>query len=278
MNPEKTLLNCRGQLLDLSSPQVMGIINVTPDSFYDSGKLKSGNDVLLLCEMMLKEGAVILDVGGMSTRPGADEVSEHEELKRVIPMIELIHKNFSEAIISVDTWRSKIAEEAVNAGASIVNDISAGRFDENFLPTVSKLKVPYILMHIQGTPQTMQRDPTYNDVVKEVFDFLKEKVFHLHQLGIQDIIVDPGFGFGKTVEHNFQLLNHLEVFKILGLPILAGLSRKSMICKVLKVNPDKALNGTTALNAIALMKGTLLLRVHDVKEAREVIELIEMFK
>jgi len=277
MTLEKTLLNCRGRLLDLSSPQAMGIINVTPDSFYDGGKIKSDSDLLSLSEKMLKEGAAILDVGGMSTRPGAEEISVEEELHRVIPAINLIHKNFPNVIISIDTCRSKVAEEAVNAGASMVNDISAGRFDENFLKTISKLKVPYVLMHMQGTPDTMQANPQYEDVVKEVFDFLKEKIFQLNQLGLYDIIIDPGFGFGKTVEHNFQLLNHLEVFKILGLPILAGLSRKSMICKVLKVNPDKALNGTTALNAIALMKGGKLLRVHDVKEAREVIELMNMF-
>jgi dihydropteroate synthase len=225
----------------------------------------------------MKEGAAVLDVGGMSTRPGAEEISENEELKRVIPAIEIIHKNFPDSIISIDTWRSKVAEEAVKKGATMVNDISAGRFDENFLPTISKLKVPYVLMHMQGTPSTMQANPQHENVVKEVFDFLKEKIFQLNQLGIYDIIIDPGFGFGKTVEHNFQLLNHLDVFKILGLLVLAGLSRKSMICKVLQVNPDKALNGTTALNAIALMKGAKLLRVHDVKETREVIELMKMF-
>jgi dihydropteroate synthase len=274
MNSQKTLLNCNGRLLDLSSPQVMGIINITPDSFYDGGKLKTENDVLILADKMLKEGAAILDVGGMSTRPGADEVSQEEELKRVIPAIAIIHKNFPASIISIDTWRSKVAEAAVNAGASMVNDVSGGRFDENLIPAISKLRVPYVLMHMQGTPQTMQRDPKYEDEVREVFEFLKEKMLELNQLGIHDIIIDPGFGFGKTVEHNFRLLNHLDVFKILGLPVLAGLSRKSMICKALKVNPGKALNGTTALNAVALLKGAKLLRVHDVKEAREVIELM----
>ncbi len=278
MISEKTLFNCRGRLLDLSSPQVMGIINVTPDSFYDGGKLKTDSDLLLLAEKMLKDGAAVLDVGGMSTRPNAEEVTEQEELKRIISAIEIIHKNFPEATISVDTWRSKVVEEAVNVGASMVNDISAGRFDKNLLTTVSKLKVPYLLMHMQGTPQTMQQNPAYSDVVKEVFEFLKEKIIHLNQLGIHDIIIDPGFGFGKTVEHNFQLLNHLDLLKIMGLPILAGLSRKSMICKPLKVNPDKALNGTTALNAIALMKGAKLLRVHDVKEAREVTKLMSMLE
>ena len=275
MNSQKTLLNCSGRLLDLSSPQIMGIINVTPDSFYDGGRLKTEKDILVLAEKMLKEGAAILDIGGTSTRPGAHEVSEEDELARVITPLENIHRNFPEAIISIDTSRSKVAETAVNTGASIVNDISAGGFDENLLPTVSKLKVPYVLMHMQGTPQTMQLHPKYQDVVREVFEFLKEKMLKLHQLGIHDILIDPGFGFGKTVEHNFQLLHHLDVFKILGLPILAGLSRKSMICKVLKVNPDKALNGTSVLNTIALLKGAKVLRVHDVKEAREVIELIK---
>lgn len=275
MNSQKTLLNCRGRLLDLSSPQVMGIINVTPDSFYDGGMLKNEKDILVIAEKMLKEGAAIIDTGGMSTRPGAETISEEEELKRVIPAIEIIHKNFPEAIISIDTFRSKVAEQAVNSGASTINDISAGRFDENLFATVANLKVPYVLMHMQGTPQTMQRDPEYRDVVREVFEFLKEKILQLNQLGIHDIIVDPGFGFGKTVEHNFQLLDHLDVFKIFGLPVLAGLSRKSMVCKVLKVNPDEALNGTTALNTIALSKGAKLLRVHDVKEAREAIELMK---
>ncbi len=276
MNSVKTLFNCRGRLLDLSTPKVMGIINLTPDSFYDGGKLKSDVELLALSEKLLKEGATILDVGGASTRPGAEEVSEQEEMKRVIPAVEIILKSFPDTIISIDTFRSNVAEEAVNAGASMVNDISAGRFDENFLHTVSKLKVAYLLMHMQGTPRTMQQGPSYNNVVKEVFDFLKEKILQLNQLGIHDIIIDPGFGFGKSVEHNFALLNHLDVFQIFGLPILAGLSRKSMICKVLNVNPDKALNGTTALNAIALMKGAKLLRVHDVREAQEVLRLVAM--
>ncbi|MEO5674311.1 MAG: dihydropteroate synthase [Chitinophagales bacterium] len=281
----KTLLNCRGRLLDLSTPQVMGIINVTPDSFYDGGKLKTDAELLAAAGKMLEEGAAILDTGGMSSRPGSQEISESTELMRVIPAIESIHKNFPESIISVDTWRGKVAEEAVQAGASMVNDISGGRFDKNLLSVISKLKVPYVLMHMQGTPLTMQFNPVYNEsglddggVVKEVFDFLKEKILKLNELGMYDIIVDPGFGFGKTVEHNFGLLNHLDVFKIFGLPMLAGLSRKSMICNVLKVNPHNALNGTTAINAIALMKGAKLLRVHDVKEARETIQLIEKMK
>lgn len=285
MISDKTLLNCRGRLLDLSTPQVMGIINITPDSFYDGGKLKTDAELLAAAGKMLEEGAAILDTGGMSSRPGSEELSESEELMRVIPAIESIHKNFPHSIISVDTWRGKVAEEAVQAGASMVNDISGGRFDKNLFPVISKLKVPYVLMHMQGKPLTMQADPAYDDtglpgygVVKEVFGFLKEKILKLRQLGVYDIIIDPGFGFGKTVEHNFGLLNNLDVFKIFGLPLLAGLSRKSMICKVLKVNSDKALNGTTALNAMAIVKGAKLLRVHDVKEARETIQLIEKMK
>jgi len=278
MNSSKTLLNCKGQLLDLSTPKIMGILNFTPDSFYDGGKLKTDQDLLNKAERMLEEGAAILDVGGVSTRPGAEEVSLEEEIKRVVHTIDIIHRKFPEAIISVDTFRSQVAEEAINVGASIINDISAGRFDENFFSTVAKLKVPYILMHMQGSPQTMQQNPSYQNVVREAFDFLKEKLLQLNQLGVYDIIIDPGFGFGKTVEHNFALLNHLEVFRILGVPILAGLSRKSMICKVLHVNPDKALNGTTAIHAIALMREAKLLRVHDVKEAVEAIKLVSAYE
>jgi len=278
MFSQKTLLNCRGRLLDLSTPKISGIVNVTPDSFYAGSRVMNEKEILHLAEKMLNDGASVLDVGGMSTRPGSEEISEDEELKRVIPSIEIIHKKFPEAIISVDTFRSMIAQEAVNAGAGMVNDISAGRLDENFLSTVAKMKVPYVLMHMKGTPRIMQQNPSYENVVKEVFDFLKEKILQLNSLGIHDIIVDPGFGFGKTVEHNFELLRHLHVLKIFELPILAGLSRKSMLCKTLRVNPDKALNGTTALHAVALMKGAKLLRVHDVKEAAEVITLLDQLK
>jgi dihydropteroate synthase len=274
MFSEKTLINCGGKLLDLSTPKVMGILNVTPDSFYDGGKLKSDLDILPSAEQMLSDGASILDVGGASTRPGAAEVTPDDELNRVIPSIEIIQRNFPDAIISIDTFRSKVAEEAVNAGAAMVNDVSAGRFDENLFPTIAKLKVPYVLMHMQGRPQTMQQNPSYENVVKEVFDFLKEKMLQLNQLGIYDIILDVGFGFGKSVEHNYQLLQNLSVLRPLGLPVLAGLSRKSLICKVLHVNPTNALNGTTALHAIALLQGAKILRVHDVKEAVETVALI----
>lgn len=274
MFSEKTLIHCGGKLLDLSTPKVMGILNVTPDSFYPESRLMNEAEVLQLAEQMRQDGAAILDVGGLSTRPGAEEISVDEELHRVIPAIRKILKEFPDAIVSIDTFRSKVAKEAVAAGATMVNDISAGRLDADFLTTIAKLKIPYVLMHMQGTPQTMQENPSYESVVNDVFNFLKKRLIQLNRLGIHDIILDPGFGFGKSVEHNYQLLQHLSVLRTLGLPVLAGLSRKSMICKVLHVNPANALNGTTALHAVALLQGAKILRVHDVKEAVETIELM----
>lgn len=274
MFSEKTLIHCGGKLLDLSTPKVMGILNVTPDSFYPESRLMNEAEVLQLAEQMRQDGAAILDVGGLSTRPGAEEISVDEELHRVIPAIRKILKEFPDAIVSIDTFRSKVAEEAVAAGATMVNDISAGRLDADFLTTIAKLKIPYVLMHMQGTPQTMQENPSYESVVNDVFNFLKKRLIQLNRLGIHDIILDPGFGFGKSVEHNYQLLKHLSVLRTLGLPVLAGLSRKSMICKVLHANPANALNGTTALHAVALLQGAKILRVHDVKEAVETIELM----
>lgn len=274
MFSEKRLIHCGGKLLDLSTPKVMGILNVTPDSFYPESRLMNEAEVLQLAEQMRQDGAAILDVGGLSTRPGAEEISVDEELHRVIPAIRKILKEFPDAIVSIDTFRSKVAEEAVAAGATMVNDISAGRLDADFLTTIAKLKIPYVLMHMQGTPQTMQENPSYESVVNDVFNFLKKRLIQLNRLGIHDIILDPGFGFGKSVEHNYQLLKHLSVLRTLGLPVLAGLSRKSMICKVLHANPANALNGTTALHAVALLQGAKILRVHDVKEAVETIELM----
>jgi dihydropteroate synthase len=271
----KTTLNCNGLLLDISKPAVMGIINTTPDSFYQSAKKISVHDVLILAEKMIKEGAAILDVGGMSSRPGATFVEEEEELVRVIPAIEAIHSHFPNQIISIDTCKSRVAHEAIFSGASMVNDISAGAFDKNLWQTVAALKVPYVLMHMQGTPATMQAKPTYYDVVKEVVEFFKQNIFRLNSFGIFDIILDPGFGFGKTVSHNYKLLNQFEIFNLFGLPLMAGLSRKSLICKVLKVNPAHALNGTTVLNTLSLLKGAKILRVHDVMQAQEAIKLIE---
>ncbi len=268
------ILNCRGRLLDLSEPVVMGILNTTPDSFFDGGRFVGEGAMLAQVKKMLSEGASIIDVGGASTRPGAAEVSEQEELQRVIPVVESVKKHFPEAVISIDTWRSRVAAAAVGTGAAIVNDISAGRFDPGLFETVAALDVPYILMHMQRTPQTMQQNPRYENVTNEILDFFIEKLEKLRRLGVKDIILDPGFGFGKTVEHNFQLLKNLAVFEnVLNLPVLAGISRKSMICKVLKVNPEHALNGTTALHMAALQQGAKILRVHDVKEAVEVIRL-----
>lgn len=274
----KTTINCRGVLLDLSTPRVMGILNLTPDSFFADSRHKITDDLLRSCEKMLTDGADILDVGGVSTRPGATEVGEVEELQRVVPAIEAIAKRFPDAIISVDTFRAKVAQEAVGAGASIVNDVSAGKFDEAIYETVAKLQVPYILMHMQGTPATMQSSPQYDNVVLEVLDFLVSETAKLRALGINDIVLDPGFGFGKTVEHNFQLLQGLQALHISGLPVLAGLSRKSMVCRTLGIKPEEALNGTTVLNTIALLKGANILRVHDVKEAVECVRLVGQSK
>jgi len=268
-----TTLNCKGRLLDISTPIVMGILNVTPDSFYDGGRYSDLNIILKQAEKMLDDGAIIIDVGGMSSRPGALEVPVNEELKRVIPAITAIHERFPEAFISIDTVWAKVAQEAVDAGADIVNDISAGGMDEALISIVGQLGVPYILMHIQGKPQTMQNQPHYEDVTTDILDFFIQKIAELRKNGIYDIVLDPGFGFGKTIEHNYTLLKKMAVFQITDLPLLAGISRKSMIYKVLNTTPDKALNGTTALNMIALQNGANILRVHDVREAVEVIDL-----
>lgn len=266
-------INCRGRLLSIERPLVMGILNTTPDSFYDGGRHTEITAALHRCEAMLKEGAAVIDVGGMSSRPGAAVVGESEELRRVLPVVEAVTREFPEAIISIDTVRSVVARACVEAGASIVNDISAGRLDESMYETVASLGVPYVLMHMQGTPATMQQNPVYEDVVKEVLDFLIAETGKLLALGVKDIIVDPGFGFGKTVEHNYQLLKNLSVFQILERPILVGISRKSMICRLLNVDPEHALNGTTALHMVALQLGAKILRAHDVREAVEVIKL-----
>jgi dihydropteroate synthase len=251
----------------------MGILNVTPDSFFDGGRYTRQDALLRQAEQMLKEGASILDIGGMSSRPGAEIISVEEELQRVLPSIEALHQAFPEAILSIDTIRGRVAEEAVGAGAAIVNDISAGAFDESMYPTVARLQVPYILMHMKGSPKTMQDNPDYEDVVQTVLDFFIAEVGKLRALDVHDIVLDPGFGFGKTVEHNYQLLKQMHLFKILDLPLLAGLSRKSMINKVLKTKPEQALNGTTALNMVALQQGAKILRVHDVRPAMEAVKL-----
>lgn len=266
-------ISCKGKLIDLSVPRVMGILNVTPDSFYSGSRLAGTGEALVKAEQMIKEGADFLDVGGMSTRPGSDVVREEDELRRVIPVIELIFSNFPDIPVSIDTWRSKVALEAVSAGAAIVNDISAGSLDPLLFETVASLNVPYVLMHMQGTPRTMQINPTYTNVVLEVNRFLSEKIAELRNLGVSDIILDPGFGFGKTVDHNYSLLKHLDLIGYREFPVLAGLSRKSMIKKLLNVDEAGALNGTTALHMIALQKGASILRVHDVKEAKQTVEI-----
>ncbi len=266
-------LNCKGRLLVLDKPIVMGIINATPDSFYTGSRFTGTDAILDIAEKMIGDGATILDIGGQSTRPESDKISADEELKRVIRPIEAITKRFPEAYVSIDTYYSVVAKEAVHAGAAIVNDISAGKLDDQMIPVVSSLQVPYILMHMQGTPQTMQKAPQYENICKEVLDFFINQVKEIREAGITDVIIDPGFGFGKTIGHNFQLLKNLSVFKILGLPLLAGLSRKSTIYKTLNISPEDSLNGTTILNTISLLNGAGILRVHDVKEAAEAIKL-----
>ncbi|PCJ83414.1 MAG: dihydropteroate synthase [Flavobacteriales bacterium] len=273
----KTTLNCNGQLLFLDEPLVMGILNVTLDSFFDGGKHQTEQQILQHTENMLNEGADIIDIGAYSTRPNADEVSEEEERKRLISAIKTVHKHFPGAIISADTFRSQIAKEAIESGAAIINDISGGQFDDKMFETVAQLHVPYVLMHIKGKPQTMQQNPIYEDVVKEISMYFAEKINQLRLLGINDIILDVGFGFGKTLEHNYELMNKLNHFKIFGLPLLAGISRKSMINKILGTIPETALNGTTVLNTFALLKEAKILRVHNVKQAVETVKLISQF-
>jgi dihydropteroate synthase len=272
-SPQKSI-NCSGKLLTFEKPLVMGILNITPDSFYDGGKHSGMAGILNHVSKMLNEGADIIDVGAISTKPGATDVSFEEERDRLIPVLENIKNKFPDSIISIDTYRSQVARIAVDKGAHIINDISAGNFDKEMFKVISELNVPYIIMHIQGTPSNMQQNPVYKDVVKEVGQYFIEKVTALKKLGVNDIIIDPGFGFGKTVEHNYELLNNLEYFSIFDLPIMVGISRKSMINKVLHTTPDEALNGTTVLNTIALMKGSNILRVHDVKEAVEAVKLV----
>ncbi len=268
-------LNCRGRILSLHRPLIMGILNLTPDSFYDGGRYLAEADMLRRAESMLEEGAAILDLGGMSSRPGAELVAVEEELRRVLPAVRSVAGRFPEAFISVDTIRSRVAEEAVAAGAHLINDISAGAFDDGLYTTVARLGVPYILMHMQGSPKTMQQKPTYEDVAAEVLDFLIAEAGRLRALGVKDLIIDPGFGFGKSIAHNYELLRKLPLFKTLGAPLMVGVSRKSMINKVIGTRPAEALNGSTALHMAALERGASLLRVHDVKPAMEVVQLWE---
>lgn len=271
-------LNCKGQLWVIDKPVVMGILNTTPDSFYAGSRVGHQDILLKKAEEMITDGAAILDIGGQSTRPNSERLSVAEELDRVIPAIESVHKQFPEQLISIDTFYATVAKEAVAAGANIVNDVSAGSIDENLLSTVAQLGVPYVLMHMQGNPQTMQKSPQYENVTLDVFDALSFKLKALHRAGINDIIIDPGFGFGKTINHNFQLLRELQFFQQLQKPLLVGLSRKAIVYKTLNITAEQALNGTTVLHTIALLHGASILRVHDVKAAKEAIDLFIAYK
>jgi dihydropteroate synthase len=280
MQPGKPqYINAGGKLIDLSKPKVMGILNVTPDSFYDGSRYNTDKEILEAAEGMLKDGAEILDVGGYSSRPGAMDISMEEEGKRVFNAIKLINREFPDAIISIDTFRADIASEAVvGCGALMINDISGGEADSKMFLTLEKLNVPYILMHMKGNPRTMQSKPLYDDVVADILKWFGERIFRLTSRGIKDIIIDPGIGFGKTADNNFELIRRLGDFSITGLPLLVGISRKSMIWKTLEISAGEALNGTTAMNAVALLHGADILRVHDVKEAVQTVKLINRIK
>ncbi|MCY1133362.1 dihydropteroate synthase [Bacteroides fragilis] len=272
-------LNVNGRLLDLSTPQVMGILNVTPDSFYAGSRSRTEAEIAARACQILDEGASIIDIGAYSARPNAEHISPEEEMQRLRTGLEILNRNHPDAIISVDTFRAEVARQCVEEyGAAIINDISAGEMDEQMFPTVARLNVPYIMMHMQGTPQNMQKEPHYENLLKEVFMYFARKVRQLRDLGMKDIILDPGFGFGKTLEHNYELMAHLEEFGIFELPLLVGVSRKSMIYRLFGVTPQEALNGTTVLDTVALMKGADILRVHDVREAVEAVRLIEKLK
>lgn len=271
-----TWINCSGRLLSLNPPAVMGILNLTPDSFFDGGKFTDKTRMLRHTVRMIKEGAAVIDVGAQSTRPGARLISAREERERLIPSLELLVKKFPEMIFSVDTFRAEVARAAVESGARMINDISGGTLDKNMFSVAGKLKVPYILMHMKGTPQNMQKNPRYKNVVTEVIGFLQQRIYRLRKEGVSDIIIDAGFGFGKTLEHNLTLLNHLHELRLItGCPLLAGMSRKSMINKILGTSPAEALNGTTVFNTVALMNGAGILRVHDVKEATEAVKITQ---
>lgn len=271
-------INCRGKLIDLDSPKIMGILNLTPDSFYDGGKYSKVSEVLHRVETMLSEGADFIDIGAYSSRPGAEHVSLEDERSRLMPSLQAIVKEFEDVLISVDTFRSQIAVESVDIGAAMINDISAGSLDPKMFETIGRLQVPYVVMHMRGTPQTMRENTRYENLVKEVIGYFSEKVLALRKFGVNDIIVDPGYGFSKTLEQNYEMLGRSELLQVLELPVLTGLSRKSMLYKVLGEGPEDALTATTAAQSIALMKGTNILRVHDVKEAVQAARIIEKIK
>ncbi len=271
-------LNIKGKLLTIDGPEVMGVINVTPDSFYTGSRKRTEDQILAEAEMMIREGARFVDIGGYSSRPGAEHISEDEEMNRVIGSIEALHKAFPDLIISIDTFRSGVADQAIAAGASVINDISGGDLDDEMVEIVKKHRVPYIMMHMKGTPQNMKEKTQYEDLVKEIIYSFSSKIRGLSGMGISDIIIDPGFGFAKNIDQNFELLSRLDALNIVGRPVLVGLSRKSMIYKTLNIDPEEALNGTTVVNTLALLKGASILRVHDVKEAVEVVKLVNRIR
>ena len=272
-------INVNGRLIDLSEPQVMGILNVTPDSFYAGSRMETEKDIINRIHQITDEGGAIIDIGAYSSRANAEHISAEEEMKRLRAGLDLVRKHQPEAVVSVDTFRADVAKMCVEEfGAAMINDISAGQLDAAMFGTIAQLGVPYIMMHMQGTPQDMQMNPHYDNLLKEVFLYFAERVQKLRDLGVKDIIIDPGFGFGKTLEHNYELMNHLDEFRLFELPLLVGISRKSMIYKLLGTTPEEALNGTTVLNTLALMKGANILRVHDVKAAKEAVTLVEKMK
>lgn len=279
MNSIPYYINVNGRLLDLATPQVMGILNVTPDSFYTGSRMQTEEEISARAWQIVNEGATIIDMGAYSSRPNAEHISPEEEMHRLRTGLEIVNKNHPDAIISVDTFRAEVAERCVKEyGVAIINDISAGEMDERMFSTVADLGVPYIMMHMQGTPQNMQKEPRYGNLLKEVFLYFARKVQQLRDLGVKDIILDPGFGFGKTLEHNYELMANLEEFSIFELPLLVGVSRKSMIYKLLGGTPQESLNGTSILDTVALMKGAHILRVHDVREAVEAVKIVEKLK
>lgn len=269
------LMNCKGQLIDLSIPKVMGILNVTPNSFFDGGKYKNEAEIISQVDKMLSEGATFIDIGAYSSKPSAEFVTEQEEIERIVPVIELILKHFPETLLSIDTFRAAVAKASIESGAAIINDIAAGELDDRMFEVIAKYNVPYIMMHMRGNPQTMQSLTQYDDIIKEMLFYFSEKVKYARSLGINDLILDPGFGFAKTTDQNYEVLQKMELFNLLELPVLAGVSRKSMIYKTLGNTAQEALNGTTVINTIALTKGAKILRVHDVKEAMECVTLFE---
>lgn len=275
----KNTINLNGRLIDFSTPVVMGILNVTPDSFFDGGKYRTEKNVLKRAEEILVQGGTIIDIGAISTQPGAEGISTKAEIERLLPAVKAVRKNFPEAFISIDTYRSWVAMEVIEeCGPCIVNDVTGGNFDVLMFDTIGKLGVPYILMHMQGTPIKMQENPEYEDIIREISMFFTEKTKQLTRAGVKDVIIDPGFGFGKTLEHNYDLLNRLDSFKVFQLPVMVGVSRKSMIFKLLGSKPDEALNGTSVINTLALMGGADLLRVHDVREAVEAVKIMNMIR